>query len=1542
MSERANWNGKALSLLIVWTLAVGGLVVVLSTAAPPAKAASTCSQVSGVINGNWVINNKAEVCSGIVYTVDGAVYITNGGSLYLQDGGLVFSQDTSHISAGIVVNASSSLTLDNAYITTETNLISPYLKLQVTVQGAGSQVNLWNGSVLRFPGTFTETGGARLTMHNSAITGFVPSDISSIGVDVSDNDNSAAMTLTGSTLYAYQSLIERMYENNNTGFAAKNLTLQTGSTAYLYNSYLSVDFANNWHIHNELTVDATSNAYLYNVTVDTSESSSLPQAQWFAAFSVGAAGGTINFLRWVHVTVTDSAGNHVSGTKVTSRLSPSNAIGTYPDNGSSATPSRVTLVYLGKTYLNWNVTDSFGNALIPVYTDQINFNSLPNALSFGNYIESATYSPYSGATGVSFPPYPDLSLSTNYQAITVVINTAPICPGTPITWSTTTSFSQALSVSSSVLITGHITITDGSLFVEQSQTACAYVMVGSGGSLTLVNSSVSSNLPMVLAVAGTGSLVASQGSYLGLSVGSNYGLLRSNATATVSLSDTTVNANVNLTGAATAFKATTFLGPNLYLDTSALVQLYDSNLNAVTSVSLLTDLLSTTSLALDIRNVTFNAIQTPEIHFSGTQDVQLTNVSLYDPSGTWYLGMIGGNAVVNRYWWMHLNDVDGTGTLLANANATIQLQKINPVNLQVVSAPAPVPGNTVYYTSSTTWPVAAPSGFVLYRAYQDTWTANGGHSVDDTYVVGGSATVQGTTFYPDNNITTSVTANGAVNLAFSTLTPDFSVLSVLVSGDNGGLFLQPLNRPLTIEATISNAGQITVHDVVVDFFSTNVDLNNDGTMDQPVSAYQAAGTLINSTTIPIIAGSGTALATSSWTFQGSFATPMTVSVVVNPPVGDPSGPGAIAETNTLNNIKTQTIDFFAWPDLAITGPTDVSFPADAVANNTIFVNVTVHDIGTAAANGATLLIKEGTTQPSNAVLFNIIAGQALTVAVGWHPTRDGFHNITIYVLAPNGTDPRTLDYAFSNNWIRIQRFVLSQPDLELKASDYTPLTEPQNTPFGIDVKIYNLGQTPVQNTSVAIYLNNNYSTVYGRKDGITVIAYENVSVTVSGLPTPAPNQVLNIVVNPAHTFVEGGLGYANNYANVSINVTPPKGQVYLQSPTSGTTFDPSEVISIAGVVRDTTPAGLGIPNLALTVSVLDSNQNVVFGPFNLVTDANGVFIMSLTLPGTLPDGNYVLQIAAPGSASIQAATPSIVIHKNVSFLFTPVPLLGIQWWLMLIIIAAVAAIVIGVTVYFKVYGLGKMVECGECGAFIPEDATTCPKCGVEFEKDMAKCSNCQAWIPVDVKQCPECGVEFATGEVEMADYQEKMRLQYDEVVAKFKDDASRQLGRSLSDKEFQEWWRKQPTFLTFEDWLREEEEMRKMGSRPCPVCGTLNSVTATVCHKCGSLMKEDKRPPTGGPGQGGLAPPARPQPAAPAARAPPGPSAASAEAPGTAPAPGSPDAVRRVIRKPIAPAPVVQKKVIKRPVGEGEQASTQESTDQQQSQSGDQKQGDEL
>jgi RNA polymerase subunit RPABC4/transcription elongation factor Spt4 len=56
----------------------------------------------------------------------------------------------------------------------------------------------------------------------------------------------------------------------------------------------------------------------------------------------------------------------------------------------------------------------------------------------------------------------------------------------------------------------------------------------------------------------------------------------------------------------------------------------------------------------------------------------------------------------------------------------------------------------------------------------------------------------------------------------------------------------------------------------------------------------------------------------------------------------------------------------------------------------------------------------------------------------------------------------------------------------------------------------------------------------------------------------------------------------------------------------------------------------------------------------------------------------------------------------------------------------------------------------------------------------------------------------------------------------------------MTDDQFLTWWAAQPTYITFDEWLREEEEMRKMGSKPCQQCGTPNSVTGKICHKCGT------------------------------------------------------------------------------------------------------------
>ena len=912
MSNRTGQCGTALSLLVVSALVLGALFAFIATS--PAVSAGPCDQVGGVITGTWTITT-AQVCSGIVYSVDGSININGPGSLTLINGGLRFTMDSRHSGYALNVNAGGSLVLDNSIVTTEINAIDPYIHLPLTVSGANSALTMRNGAVLKFPGWFNATS-ATLNVTDSTITGFDDSELAGSGLNIDSYNDGPIIAWAGTTASFYRSRIDRIYEGTPT---ARNIALSAASNLYAYDSYIGVDYSNVSTVHNALTVDGTSNAYLYGVTIDRSQEDQSSRADWQPAF-VPASGGNVYLLRWARVLTVDSTGFPVSGAALTATLSPSNTAAQYPDSGTS-TPTPQTRWFIAQSGFGWDRTNQNGEARVPLYTDQITFASLPNAVSFGNYAITATFSSSTVNGGAAFPAYPSIS------------------------------------------------------------------------------------------------------------------------------------------------------------------------------------------------------------------------------------------------------------------------------------------------------------------------------SADNT---------------------------------------------------------------------------------------------------------------------------------------------------------------------------------------------------------------------------------------------------------------------------------RTVAMAFS-----IQ--VRTGPDLELRSSEYTTRSVIQNQPFTVDAIIHNQGQTTATSVDIAAYLNNR-SQLLVRATVPSVVPNGRVTQTLNipGLANSGA-QTLLLWVDPDNTINEGGVAQeSNNAVNVSLFVQPPPSGYVAMDIVPDQAIQPGSQMAVTGFVRDANQTG--IAGVVLNVQLRQAGNPLA--STSTTTGAEGTFAAILDVPGGLSEGSYQL-VVTPSASSITPDQRSVKVTVNTPLLNRPLPFLGIPLWLFLVILAAAAAIGIGVTLYIKVFGLGKMVECGECGAFIPEDATSCPKCGVEFEKDMAKCSNCQAWIPVDVKQCPECGVEFATGEVEMADYQEKMRLQYDEVVSKFKEEASRQLGRALSDREFQEWWRKQPTFVTFEDWLREEEEMRKMGSKPCPTCGTLNSVTATVCHKCGSLMREAPRPPSGG---GGGAPPvvqAR-KTGSPPAEAPAG-AAGTAFRPAGAPAApsGSESIPRRVIRKPAPAQPVVQKKVVKKPMGEGQEGEGQ-------------------
>jgi ribosomal protein L40E len=335
----------------------------------------------------------------------------------------------------------------------------------------------------------------------------------------------------------------------------------------------------------------------------------------------------------------------------------------------------------------------------------------------------------------------------------------------------------------------------------------------------------------------------------------------------------------------------------------------------------------------------------------------------------------------------------------------------------------------------------------------------------------------------------------------------------------------------------------------------------------------------------------------------------------------------------------------------------------------------------------------------------------------------------------------------------------------------------------------------------------------------------------------------------------------------------------------------------------------GLPNVVLWIVDADTNLQVPGSNSESATTLdNGVINLYLRIPTDIDSGDYLIRAIA-ADQSYDSSTQITISAAGGEGLF--------PWWVWILIIVAVVGIVAGFTVYTYVYGLGKLVECGSCGAFIPAASKRCPKCGVEFEAGTMKCSECGAWISADSTECPTCGVKFV-GETEAeVDYMDRMKKQYEEtVVSKYRALAEAELGKKHNEKAFDLWWRSQPGFIAFEDWLAKEEEKKKAGPVACPVCGTLNPKEATVCHKCGTVFAAagtgpGRRPPSAG------APPEEYEEA---------PQAEAREAQTPQAAPGA--APRMVIRRPID-RKVVPKKIIKTPVsGEESGESTETNEDQ--------------
>jgi len=302
-----------------------------------------------------------------------------------------------------------------------------------------------------------------------------------------------------------------------------------------------------------------------------------------------------------------------------------------------------------------------------------------------------------------------------------------------------------------------------------------------------------------------------------------------------------------------------------------------------------------------------------------------------------------------------------------------------------------------------------------------------------------------------------------------------------------------------------------------------------------------------------------------------------------------------------------------------------------------------------------------------------------------------------------------------------------------------------------------------------------------------------------------------------------------------VSVTPPSSttlDLNAQYATNGTLqYNGTQAASI---VLYATPTSGGAPVEIAVDRALPGSFDMVWFPLQQLLSAGTSYRLSVV---ATYNGVSSTPYLVPGVYSVPAPPSS-----PTSFLTQTI--LGLPLWVWL---AIAGAIVVGLVAFLFVarrQAAGKLVECGECGNLIPEEATVCPKCGAEFETDLIRCSRCASTIPADSKFCPECAAQLLgkPGEGEA----DPERQGYADFTEKYRAEGKRELGDNYSEGAFWDWWKRQPSYTSFSQWKLQQGSGTPRAGMTAPPTGTTTTPESSYVTP---------RPPKGGGGAAAYAPP---------------------------------------------------------------------------------------
>ncbi len=601
-------------------------------------------------------------------------------------------------------------------------------------------------------------------------------------------------------------------------------------------------------------------------------------------------------------------------------------------------------------------------------------------------------------------------------------------------------------------------------------------------------------------------------------------------------------------------------------------------------------------------------------------------------------------------------------------------------------------------------------------------------------------------------------------------------------------------------------------------------------------------------------GAGDSITVQAWFWiNNTLSSAIPVSVFVEVDWGD-----AISESNESNNQAFTTIYVGPRPEFSISSISVLT--QNVVDNHDVTIAAEIKNKGTDCTGTVTIYFYDGDPDADGTLIGTVsytdpAADWQATATVTWHASGVGYHTIYVSIVASTSPPEGNVD---DNTETQIVN-VLPRPDLTITNITFlrngniinstSAISECRD--FDANITIENidgsLSDSGVTVFTVSVfsgpYVDGDWSNLLGNitfdnqtlldrlDDGVAV----NLTFEIDRFTLPAGTANIYVLIDSENIVDESS--ETNNLINGTVEIREMQLTVYITSPMNGQeiNIDEQNSLFIVGSTTDSVDNG-AVSGITLNIGI----RNVETGALTsetVVSGSDGRFSAQINLPAN--PGNYELVVTAQRPDGT-ALTPS---YAPISLsLQRPVPVTEFPFWMIILIVAAIAAgIVVGAILYLRKYALGKYVECGQCGKMIPAGSDKCPYCGAVFDKETVKCSACGAWIPADAKECPKCGAKFLVTGKEIVDYETQMKKQYEEFVEKFRRQAREQMGKDFTEEKFQQWWKSQKSYVTFEDWLKREEERKKKGGILCPECGALNSKTDIVCHVCGSPLRPTKK-----------------------------------------------------------------------------------------------------